>query len=130
MNSINSNSWVDVPGGYTGHVKYTNGIQEWYKNGQRHREDGPAIINPNGTQYWYLNGKLHRDDGPAIIYPNGDQSWYKDGAWHREDGPAEIWSDGTTHYWLDGKNYSRENYYRELHKRGIITEQELFVELL
>jgi len=84
MNEITVDNWTEIPKNYTGHVKYTNGDQEWLKN-----------------------DKWHREDGPAEIWANGDQSWY-----------------------LDDKRYSREAYYRELHKRGIITEQELFIELL
>ena len=34
-----------------------NGDQEWYKNGERHRDNGPAIILADGTQYWYQYGK-------------------------------------------------------------------------
>jgi hypothetical protein len=33
------------------------GRQEWYLNGNRHREDGPAIVCPNGRQEWYLKGE-------------------------------------------------------------------------
>jgi len=99
MKSITVKYWHEVSKDYTGHVKFVNGNQYWYKNGKRHREDGPAVIYTNGTQYWYKNGKHHREDGPAIIYANGTQEWY-----------------------LNDKKYSRENYYRELHKRGIITE--------
>jgi hypothetical protein len=63
---------------------YPNGRQYWYKNGEPHREDGPAIIYPNGTQYWYKDGKIHREDGPAVIYSNGTQYWYKDGKEYTE----------------------------------------------
>jgi len=31
---------------------------EWFNiQGQRHREDGPAIEYANGSRFWYLNGK-------------------------------------------------------------------------
>lgn len=55
-----------------------DGTQHWYLNGQRHREDEPAVICPDGAQYWYLNGELHRTDGPAVIWPD-IQSWYLNG---------------------------------------------------
>jgi len=84
MNEITVRNSSEIPKGYTGYVKYTNGTQMWYKNGKRHREDGPALIWYDGTQMWWLNSRL----------------------------------------------YSKEAYYQELHKRGIITEQELFIELL
>ena len=53
-----------------------NGDKYWYLNGERHREDGPAIEYHDGTKYWYLNGGLHREDGPAVIYPDGVKKWY------------------------------------------------------
>ena len=36
---------------------YHFGAKQWYLNGERHREDGPAVEYANGTKYWYLNGK-------------------------------------------------------------------------
>ena len=48
------------------------------------------IIDSNGTQKWYKEGNLHRDDGPAIIWSDGTQRWYIDGRFCREDGPAVI----------------------------------------
>ena len=58
-----------------------NGTQEWYKNGEIHRDnDLPAVIRANGTQKWYKNGNRHRDnDLPAVIFSNGSQEWYKNG---------------------------------------------------
>lgn len=52
--------------------KMING-STFYENehGQRHREDGPAIITADGHKYWMLNGKWHRTDGPAWITPDG-----------------------------------------------------------
>jgi hypothetical protein len=30
-----------------------------------HREDGPAFIHANGMKVWYKDGEKHREDGPA-----------------------------------------------------------------
>ena len=79
----------------------------WYLNGILHREDGPAVEYADGSKYWVLNGKLHREDGPAIEYVNGDKEWY-----------------------LNAINYSEQNYYRELYRRGIITREEAFLHVL
>jgi len=58
-------------------VKVTDSKTEWYNlNGQRHREDGPAIELADGNKSWYINGQCHREDGPAIEYVNGTKSWY------------------------------------------------------
>ena len=36
---------------------YLDGSKEWFLNGQRHREDGPAIEWASGYKAWYINGK-------------------------------------------------------------------------
>jgi hypothetical protein len=74
------------------HIIHPNGTQEWWVNGKRHREDGPAIINSHNYQEWWVNGKRHRLDGPAYIN-NGRQDWYLNGKRHRTDGPAVIYPD-------------------------------------
>jgi hypothetical protein len=51
----------------------------WYRNGQLHREDGPAIEWVDGSKEWWLNGKLHREDGPAIEYADGSKVWWLNG---------------------------------------------------
>ena len=35
---------------------YDNGSKGWYKNGKRHREDGPAYEWTDGSKGWYLDG--------------------------------------------------------------------------
>ncbi len=70
-----------------------DGIQIWInnKNGNLHRENGPAVIHPDGRQFWYIDGNLHREDGPAMIGNAGKiLEWFKHGFRHREDGPAII----------------------------------------
>jgi hypothetical protein len=71
-------------------IEGINGDKFWYKNGELHREDGPAIEYAGGQKRWHLNGELHREDGPAIEYSNGSGhgEWYLNGRLHREDGPA------------------------------------------
>jgi len=56
----------------SGNIAYT-------KDGEYHREDGPAIVFSDGMQIWCRNGKQHREDGPAIIYIDGTQEWYENG---------------------------------------------------
>ena len=47
-------------------------------------EDPPTRIYPNGTQEWYRDGELHRDgDLPAVIHPDGSQEWYRNGIHYR-----------------------------------------------
>ena len=64
------------------HKKWTN------KEGELHREDGPALILKSGTEKWYLNGTLHREGGPAVSTSEGVDYWFCNGKLHRLDGPA------------------------------------------
>ena len=96
----------------------------------RHREDGPAIEYVDGYKAWYINGKLHRKDGPAIERASGDKDWYCNGERHREDGPAvERANDGKA-WFINDKCYSERDYWKELYKRGKISQEELVLELL
>ncbi len=65
---------------------------------------------PDGTQHWCKDGNLHRDDGPAVIYSNGNQYWYKNDQLHREDGPAIIYPDGTHKWYLNGKQFTQKEF--------------------
>jgi len=110
-------------------------LNAYYRNGERHRDDGPAIINgiskynPNGTShYYYNNGNRHREDGPAYIdgisndNPNGTSHYYhKNGKLHRgvsQDGkvvPAIIRGisidnpNGTQHAYLRNGELHRDD---------------------
>ena len=49
-----------------------DGMIIYTKNGQVHREDGPAIIT-DWSQEWFQNGVVHRADGPAMMYKQHPQ---------------------------------------------------------
>ena len=87
-------------------TEHVDGSKFWYLNGQRHREDGPAVEYDNGSKFWYLNGKLHREDGPAVEWSNGSKEWYLNGQRHREDGPAvENPALGEQEWWFFGRYF-------------------------
>jgi hypothetical protein len=92
------------------------GRTKYWKNssGQLHNEDGPAKENPTARDYqWYRNGKRHRMDGPArVMYVNLYQQeqdgfdslpsyreWWVNGQVHRTDGPAIEMPNGRNHEW-------------------------------
>ena len=87
----------------------TYGNKEWYKDGLRHREDGPAIVLKDGIEIWYKDGKKHRDnDLPAVVDSDGTEKWYKDGKKHRDnDLPAVIYGGFSSlnreEWWLNGE---------------------------
>ena len=38
-------------------IKTKYGGKAWFKNGQYHRENGPAIEGRDGNKAWYINGQ-------------------------------------------------------------------------
>ena len=77
-------------------VIYTEGTQQWFRNGQCHRDDLdengktlPAIIS-SSRKCWFKNGQYHRSDRdednrllPAYIGRCGIQYWYKNRQVHK-----------------------------------------------
>ena len=55
------------------------GIKRWFKDGQYHREDGPAVIFPDDTKFWWLNDKLYSFDEwlEALDASDGDKLFLK-----------------------------------------------------
>ena len=91
-------------------VKVYSDRTEWFLNGKRHREDGPAIEYADGDKFWCKNGKYHREDGPACEYVNGDKYWYMNGLRHREDGPAIEYTDGNKRWYIEGNELTEEKF--------------------
>ena len=46
-----------IPENFTGIVEWANGAKYWYRNGEWHRESGPACECADGCKFWYLNGR-------------------------------------------------------------------------
>jgi len=44
-----------IPKNFTGMAEWPNGDKFWYKEGNLHRENGPAIEYADGNKFWYLN---------------------------------------------------------------------------
>ena len=63
-----------------------DGIEEWFLNGELHREDGPAVISPqpNGNKFWIQNGQFHREDGPAVFENYNESKGYNQ-VWYLND---------------------------------------------
>ena len=38
-----------------------------------------VVEQPDGSKAWYRDGTRHRDDGPAIESADGYKAWYRDG---------------------------------------------------
>jgi hypothetical protein len=101
---------------------YPNGYREWYLNGKRHRQDGPAIEHSDGTREWYLNGERHRQDGPAVERADGTRFWYLNGKLHRQDGPAVECPNGYHEWWLNWEQFKDSTQFLESLKK-IVSEK-------
>ena len=64
-------------------------VQIYIKDGQKHREYGPAEINAKtGYQAWFRNGVRHRKGKPAVIDPkNGTVEYWENGIFLRRERP-------------------------------------------
>ena len=87
-----------------GDIEYRN------RDGEFHREDGPATERIDGYKAWCINGKLHREDGPAVEWRNGDKFWYLNGELHREDGPAIEFEDRDNVWYLNDIKLTEEEF--------------------
>jgi hypothetical protein len=74
---------------------FADGSKFWYLNGERHREDGPAVEHADGCKSWYLNDKLHREDGPAIENHTGGKEWYLNGKHMTEEEHSDLMLKGS-----------------------------------
>jgi len=106
METIKVKSWNDIPGDFTGVAEFLNDSKEWFKEGERHRIDGPAVEFADGTKHWYREGKRHREDGPAVEHPNGYKEWWVNGKRHRIDGPAIENANGAKEWWIEDELYT------------------------
>jgi hypothetical protein len=96
---------------------YADDTKSWRLNGERHREDGPAVENADGSKQWFLNDQRHREDGPAVENADGTKSWWLNGIRHREDGPAYEGSDGHKEWWLNGEYYDEKDFHAAIARR-------------
>ena len=87
-------------------IKALNGDEEWYYEGVRHRDGGPAVKDRWG-EYWFSNGLVHRDGAPAVIRKSRDIEYWNYGQLHREDGPAIVRADGAKEWYLFGKRITQ-----------------------
>ena len=51
-------------------------IREWFV---KNLGDVYSIVYGNGTEYWYKGGQLHREEGPAVIYTSGVENYFLNG---------------------------------------------------
>jgi hypothetical protein len=102
-------------------VKVYDNRTEWYNlDGERHREDAPAVEYSNGSKAWYINNQRHREDGPAIEYDNGTKFWYINDKLHREDGPAAEWANGDKFWYLNDKELTKKEFKKRMNPKSCL----------
>ena len=100
-----------------------NNTIRWYnKDGQHHREDGPAVEWADGDKFWCINGQFHREDGPAIEYASGTKQWWINDQLHREDGPAIEYANGDKLWWINGEKLTEEEFNKRTQSIKLMTD--------
>ena len=77
-------------------------VKYWCEYLKKHPNFTGCLIDKDDDKVWYKNGQQHRENGPALEYADGTKRWYKYGKIHRENGPAVEYADGTKRWWLNG----------------------------
>jgi hypothetical protein len=56
------------------------GAKVYFRDGCKHRPNGPAVIQRDGTQEYFFQGIRHREgDKPAVIFPDGKLEYWENG---------------------------------------------------
>jgi hypothetical protein len=106
-------------------VKVSENVTSWWMEGERHREDGPAVEYANGDKTWWIKGRLHRIYGPAIDLVSGHKAWFFNGERHCEDGPAVEYANSNYEWWLNDVQYTEEEFYDKMNPITEYTIKEL-----
>jgi len=62
------------------------GAKVYFRDGCKHRPNGPAVIGRDGTKEYFIKGIRHRGDGkPAVIYPDGRLEYWENGKLIKND---------------------------------------------
>jgi hypothetical protein len=94
----------DIPFEFFWRADHDHLIQRCFNAaGRLHADSGPAmtIIQTNNqtriAEFWFKDGELHREDGPAAVLTHTDPfhnsqefGWFLNGLRHRENGPSKI----------------------------------------
>jgi len=90
MKTIKINENNSIPHKFTVIVESENRDKFWYKEGNLHRENGPAIEFLYGIKFWHKEGKFHRLNGPAIECPDGTKEWYIEGNFYSPEKLSDL----------------------------------------
>ena len=83
MKTIKATHVSETPKNFTGIVEFSGGTKYWYKEGKRHRLDGPACEFSNGYKQWWLEShyysKINLKDYVVLDHDKGKYNikWYK-----------------------------------------------------
>ena len=80
-NTVIANGSILVPDTFSGRVVLSGGSVYWYKNGEKHRGNGPAVIWSNGTKKWYWKGDKIGNSSAVFGFTQEDFE-----EWKREHG--------------------------------------------
>ncbi|HNC57649.1 MAG TPA: hypothetical protein PLP33_19585 [Leptospiraceae bacterium] len=67
MEIIKVNHFTEIPNNFTGILEYPNGTKEWYKEGNLHRDDEPAVEYSHGGKEWWIDGENYSKEIIQIL---------------------------------------------------------------
>jgi len=114
-------------------VQHPDHSEEWFLDGELHREGEPAVITEETydgrsrgrTEYWYRHGKLHREGEPAVYSEDHSfrgwqdtpptpiyRAWYRNGQLQRQewyDRNLGAWVNEDPEYFETSANHRADN---------------------
>lgn len=66
---------IDFMIGFGHSIRFGKNQMHRLRHGMEHCIYGPAILRVSGEEIWCINGERHRDDGPALI-TKCRETWY------------------------------------------------------
>ena len=59
-------------------------VKYWYRYIRKHPSFTGCLINGDNSKAWFKNGEYHREDGPAFEFANGSKQWRLNGTYLTE----------------------------------------------
>lgn len=85
-------------------------LKEWFQHGVRFRKGNlPAFESKKETIWYNPKGQKHKEDGPAIVRKDGSKEWWQNGLLHRANGPAITDKHGQKKYYYQGQHFKHQS---------------------
>ena len=59
-------------------------VKSWRDYKREHPDFTGCLINNYNNKIWFKNGNWHREDGPALEWSNGEKAWFLNDNYYNE----------------------------------------------